>query len=123
MPMSAFEGLGELAPVPVWGGVIARAVHGERVTLGVIEFEPDSDVPEHAHANEQLGLLLSGSLTLRVGEESRTVAPGELWRIPANVPHAGRAGPQGAVVVVVFGPPREDWRALEPLEPRPPHWP
>jgi quercetin dioxygenase-like cupin family protein len=103
--------------------VVGRAVHGERVTLGVIELDPDGDLPEHRHANEQLGLLLSGSLTLHVGAESRTLVPGELWRIPANTPHSGRAGPEGAVAIDVFGPPREDWQALAPLAPRPPRWP
>jgi quercetin dioxygenase-like cupin family protein len=121
--MSVFDGLSELGPRPIWQGVVARAVHGERITLGVIELDPDVDLPEHRHANEQLGILLSGSLLLRVGEESRTLVPGETWRIPANVPHSGRSGPEGAVALDVFGPPREDWQQLEPLDPRAPRWP
>jgi quercetin dioxygenase-like cupin family protein len=121
--MNIFDGLPEIAPAAIWNGVLARAVHGELVTLGVIELDPDVDLPEHSHANEQLGLLLSGSLLLRVAGESRTLVPGELWRIPPDTPHSGRAGPEGAVAIDVFGPAREDWQRLEPLEKRTPRWP
>jgi len=121
--MSAFEALAAMAPRQIWDGVLARAVHGERVTLGVIELEAGVELPEHRHANEQLGLVLRGTLTLVVAGESRALGPGELWRIPANVPHSGRAGAEGVIAIDVFGPPREDWQRLEPLEPRAPLWP
>lgn len=121
--MSAFANVTELPARPIWAGVLARAVHGGRVTVGVIEFEAGVELPEHRHDNEQLGLLLSGSLTLCVGGETRALGPGELWRIPPDVPHSGRAGPQGAVAVEVFGPPREDWETVEALAPAPPRWP
>jgi quercetin dioxygenase-like cupin family protein len=103
--------------------VLGRAVHGERITMGVIELDPGSVVPEHSHENEQLGLVLSGSLVFRVGAESRDLGQGETWRIPANTPHAVEAGPEGAVVIDVFAPVRDDWEALEYRELRPPRWP
>jgi quercetin dioxygenase-like cupin family protein len=88
----------------------------------VIELDPGSIVPEHRHENEQLGMVLRGSLVFRVGEESRELGPGATWSIPANTPHEVRTGPDGAVVVDVFAPIRDDWKALETLE-RPPRWP
>jgi quercetin dioxygenase-like cupin family protein len=121
--MSAFDAVPAMAPTPIWDGVVVRAVHSEHVTFGVVELDADVELPEHSHVNEQLGVLVSGSLTLRVGEESRTLTPGELWRIPANLAHSGRAGPGGAVAIEAFGPAREDWQRLEPLPPRPPRWP
>jgi hypothetical protein len=39
------------------------------------------------------------------------------------VPHAVRAGADGAVVVEVFAPGRADWGALERLDPSRPAWP
>ena len=111
-----------MSPQQIWEGVIGRSVHGERITLGVIELDPDSLVPEHSHENEQLGLVLSGSLSFRVGEETRELGPGGTWRITANTPHEVRAGPEGAVVIDVFSPIREDWKPLERRE-RPPRWP
>ncbi len=111
-----------MTPQQIWDGVLGRSVHGERITLGVIELDPDSLVPEHSHENEQLGLVLSGSLSFRVGEETRELGPGGTWRITANTPHEVRTGPEGAVVIDVFSPVREDWERLEPRE-RPPRWP
>ena len=121
--MGAFEDLPSIGPQGIWNGVSVRAVHGERITLGVVELEPNAVVPEHSHENEQLGLVLSGSLTFRIGDESRELGPGGTWCIPANTPHEVVTGPDGAVVIDVFAPTRGDWSAFEPLEPRAPRWP
>jgi quercetin dioxygenase-like cupin family protein len=80
-------------------------------------------VPEHSHENEQLGLVLRGSVRFRVGDETRELGPGDTWTIPSNVPHEVEVGPDGAEVIDVFAPVRADWGAYEPEEPRPPRWP
>ena len=54
--MSAFAGLPSLDLQRIWNSVHGRVVHGERITLGVIELDADSHVPEHQHENEQLGM-------------------------------------------------------------------
>ncbi len=118
-----FGELAALQPLQVWDGVVAWAVHGEGVTLTLIELEPGAVIPEHRHENEQVGILVSGSLSFRIGDESRDVDPGATWRIGANTPHELTIGGEGAVVVEVFAPPRDDWESLERLEPRPPRWP
>jgi len=119
----AFAELPSIGPQRIWDGVVVRAVHGERITLGVVELEASAVVPEHAHENEQLGIVLSGSLTFRVGDDERELGPGATWRIPANVPHEVTTGPDGAVVLDVFAPTRADWSGFEPEEPRRPLWP
>jgi quercetin dioxygenase-like cupin family protein len=121
--MSAFDELSRIRPRRVWDGMIARPVVGERITLAVVELDADTELPEHHHANEQLGLVLAGSIELRVGGETRVLGPGETWRFAPDAPHSGRAGPDGAVVVDVFSPPRADWQELDELDPRPPLWP
>jgi unsaturated pyranuronate lyase len=111
------------APLRVWNGVVARTIEGERLTLAVVELDADAIVPEHRHANEQLGMVLRGEVTFRLGTEVRTIGPGGSWRILANEPHAVTTGSEGAVVIDVFSPVREDWHQL-PLEPaRQPRWP
>ena len=112
-----------MGPQDIWNGVSVRAVHGDRITLGVVELEPGSIVPEHRHENEQLGMVLSGSVTFRVGDESRELGPGGTWCIAANAPHEVVAGPEGAVVIDVFAPRRDDWSRFEPQAPRAPRWP
>jgi quercetin dioxygenase-like cupin family protein len=118
-----FADLHGLSAQRIWAGVTGRVVEGERVTLAVIELDPDSVVPEHSHDNEQVGVLVSGLLEFRIGDETRTVEPGGTWCIHAQVPHEVRTGPEGAVAVEVFAPARSDWAALERLESRPPRWP
>jgi unsaturated pyranuronate lyase len=121
--MSAFSQLPDLALQQIWDGIAARSLHGDRITLGVVELDPGAVVAEHQHPNEQLGILLRGAMTFRVGGETRELGPGGTWRIPADVPHWAQAGPDGAVVVDVFSPPRNDWAGFAHLDPRPPRWP
>jgi quercetin dioxygenase-like cupin family protein len=121
--VSAFAELSALELQRIWDGVHGRVVHGEEITLGVIELDPNSHVPEHRHANEQLGICLAGSLEFRVGDETRELGPGGTWSIPSDVPHEVHVGPQGAVVIDVFVPPRGDWREAERVETRQLRWP
>ena len=121
--MSAFADLESIRPQLRADGYLARAVHGEQLTLAVVEIEPGAELPEHRHANEQFGMVIEGSVVFRVGNETRTVEPGGIWRIPSNTPHTLTSGDSGAIVVDIFSPPRDDWAAREQLEPRPTHWP
>jgi quercetin dioxygenase-like cupin family protein len=115
--MSPFHELGDLAPIRIWDGVIARAVAGQEATLAAIELAPNAVVPEHSHVNEQTGLLLSGSVTFTIAGESKALRPGAAWVIPAHAPHSVTVGPDGAQIVELFAPPRSDWAELERLEP------
>lgn len=121
--MSAFDTLSSLELQRIWDGVHGRIIHGQRLTLGVLELDPGSVVPEHSHEHEQLGICLSGSLVFRVGDESRDLGPGQTWSIPGNVPHEVHVGPNGAVVLDVFAPTRDDWRTAPAADARGPRWP
>jgi quercetin dioxygenase-like cupin family protein len=121
--MSAFDDLASIAPQQIWERIAARCVHGDRLTLAVIELDPGAVVDEHSHENEQLGVVLQGTITFRVGDEQLELGPGETWCIPGGTPHEATAGPDGCVVLDVFSPPREDFRALPSEEHRPPRWP
>jgi quercetin dioxygenase-like cupin family protein len=121
--VSAFTDLATIAPHRIWEGVAARVVQGERVTVAVVELDAASVIPEHRHDNEQVGLIASGSLTFRIGDEERELGPGGSWCVPAGVPHEIRTGPEGAVVVEAFAPIRDDWAPLERDRPTPPRWP
>jgi quercetin dioxygenase-like cupin family protein len=121
--MSVFDDLGSISPHAIWDGVIARAVAGERVSLAVIELEPDAVVAEHNHPNEQLGVVIAGTMRFRVGDEERELVAGDTYRIASEMPHEAVAGPEGAVVIDVFAPPRGDWEGMERLDPQRPRWP
>jgi quercetin dioxygenase-like cupin family protein len=85
--MSAFVDLGEIGSIDIWDGVVARVVDGELCSLAVVELDPGAIVAEHRHANEQLGMVLHGSVSFRVGDEERVLGPGATWRIPTDTPH------------------------------------
>jgi quercetin dioxygenase-like cupin family protein len=95
----------ELAP-----GAIAKAVFGERGMLNVVELQPGAEVPLHSHPHEQLGLILSGSMTMVVDGEAHECGLMDAYVLPGGVEHGGTAGPQGATVLDVFVPVREDYR-------------
>jgi quercetin dioxygenase-like cupin family protein len=118
--MSRFDRISDVAPQEIWDGVLGRAVHGERVTLALVELEPSSVVPEHSHDNEQAGVLVEGSFEMRIGDETRTLTRGATWCIPPDEPHEVRVGPEGAVVIEVWAPAREDWLEIDRQEARPP---
>jgi len=122
--MANLVDLESIAPFDVWGDAVrARRVQGDKVTLAIVELAPNAVVPEHRHPNEQLGMVIQGSVTFTLDGETRDLAPGGTWRILADRPHVVQAGPEGAVVIDVFSPIRTDWDQFEPLEPRAPVWP
>ncbi len=80
--------------------------------LSYLEMDEGAEIPMHHHPHEQGGVLLQGKMQLTIGDETRTVLPGELYLIPPHVPH--RAIPVGgpATVLDVFSPIREDYAQL-----------
>ena len=121
--MGSFDALHTVRPYKIWDGAVARAVQGDRITMAVVDMEPNVAVPTHQHANELLGFVLRGTMTMTIGDETRELQAGETYVIPSNTPHAGAAGPEGASVVDVFNPPRADWEKLERLQPSAGSWP
>jgi quercetin dioxygenase-like cupin family protein len=118
-----FESLRKISPHRLTDGVMARAVEGERSTMAVVQLDPNAVSPAHHHENEQLGFVIAGSIVMRVGTEERELQAGDTYNIPSDVSHDAVAGPDGATVVDVFVPVREDWRKLDRLEPAEPRWP
>lgn len=121
--MSTFTSFAAERPYQIWGGAVARAVHGERLTMAVIDLDPNLQIPEHHHENEQLGFVIQGKVTMVVAGDELELSAGETYSIRSNVPHSARTGPEGATVVDVFAPIRADWEKAERLNPSPGRWP
>lgn len=90
-------------------GCRLRTPHGENLMLSYVEMEESAEIPLHDHPHEQGGVVLSGTLRLTIGEETRAIGPGEMYLIPPNVPHRAIAEGGPAVVMDVFSPIREDY--------------
>lgn len=121
--MSIFTSFSTVRPYKIWAGAVARAVNGERMTMALVDLEPNLDVPEHHHVNEQLGFVVLGKITMTIGGEARELSAGEAYAIKGDVPHSARTGPEGATVIDVFAPLRSDWEKAERLEPSAGRWP
>jgi quercetin dioxygenase-like cupin family protein len=123
MTVSVYQAVSTLKPARIWDGVLARVVHGDRVTIGFVDIDPDVQVPEHRHENEQVGFVQRGSVTMVVAGQSRELGVGETYTIASQVPHSAKAGSAGASVVDVFAPVREEWKKAPLVEPFPGRWP
>ena len=121
--MSVYARIEDLQALPIWEGLTARMVHGDRITLAVVELEPNSLVPEHQHEHEQVGIVVQGSLTFTVDGKTKELGPGGNWVIRGNLPHEARAGRNGAVLIETWSPPRGDFAAMQGAEPKTPRWP
>jgi unsaturated pyranuronate lyase len=96
-------------------GVTGRPLFGDGAMLNLIEFEPGAVVPLHSHEHEQPGIVLRGEQVLGVAGVEHPLRALDAYAIPGGVEHSAHCGPEGALVLDVFQPVREDylerWRA------------
>lgn len=91
-------------------GVTANIASGEKLMFSLVTLEPGAVVPEHSHPHEQMGMMVSGEMELTVAGEARRLAGNDIYLIPGGVPHRVVTGPNGAVALDAFSPPREEYR-------------
>jgi quercetin dioxygenase-like cupin family protein len=91
-------------------GVTAQALFGDGAMLNLVELEPNAIVARHRHPHEQLGVILRGSMTLVAAGADHVLEEMDAYALPGGVEHEGIAGPEGALVLDVFQPVREDYR-------------
>lgn len=108
-PFIDLERVPVIEPVP---GCRLRTPCGRNLMLSYLEMDAGAEVPLHSHPHEQGGILLSGTLELTIGDETRRVTPGSLFLIPPDVPHRAVAVDGPVTVLDVFSPVREDYAAL-----------
>lgn len=91
-------------------GLETRIFPGENVMLSVVRVAPDKAGTVHSHDEEQWGLLLEGSGVRIQDDTEHPVVAGDFWQTPGRVSHGFRAGPEGAVILDIFSPPRAAYR-------------
>jgi quercetin dioxygenase-like cupin family protein len=110
-PAPAWGKLADLARFPTVPGIWMRSFVGSAVMANWVTIEPGAAVPLHDHPHEQLGIMLEGEMDLTIGDETRTIGPGDLYVVPPHVTHGARST-EGCLVVDIFTPVREDYAAL-----------
>ncbi len=83
-------------------------VTGEKAMLAKISLKQGCVVPTHQHENEQISIIVSGSLEFVVNGESKIVKAGEILIIAGGVPHSAVAH-EDMDGLDIFAPPRQDW--------------
>ena len=84
-------------------------VYGEQAMVARFVLAKGAAVPTHSHHNEQLSMIVQGSLSFDFGDgDIRTVRAGEILVIPANQPHSAIAL-EDTLAFDTFAPPRQDW--------------
>jgi quercetin dioxygenase-like cupin family protein len=91
-------------------GLDTRIFVGDNVMLSVVRIGPHASGTVHSHPEEQWGVLLEGACTRIQGDEEIEVKAGEFWHTPGGVAHGIRTGAEGALVLDIFSPPREEYK-------------
>jgi len=102
----------ELPKLQLFPKALSGIIHGDNLMLSFLELSPGCEIPEHSHPHEQAGLVLSGKLRFRIGDDERVAGPGDAFIIPGHVVHWGIVeGDEVAKVLDIFSPPRDDYIA------------
>ena len=101
------------SPAP---GIQVQPVIGESLMTCWIAMEPGAVVAEHSHPNEQLGVVVEGSVSITAEGETREMVVGDAYVVPKDLAHRGVAGANGVLLVETFVPIREEyakaWQAV-----------
>ncbi|HLN32969.1 MAG TPA: cupin domain-containing protein [Gemmataceae bacterium] len=100
----------ECARHAIFPGVTIQTCAAEKMMLSLVDLKPHSVVEEHSHPHEQVGIILEGRATFFVGDEQRTLQPGDMYLIPGNIRHKVIALDQPVKALDIFCPVREEYR-------------
>lgn len=93
-------------------GVHRKLVHLEKIMTAVIDFtdgpmdEPD---PPHSHPHEQISYVAKGELIVYIGEEENKLTEGDIFYVPANIPHTVKTLTKEVRLIDSFSSIREDF--------------
>lgn len=87
-----------------------KSVTGQQAQLSFIFLDP-GEVTNHHHPQEQIGYVLSGKVEITIDGLTKTLGPGDAYRIPPNAPHGFTVlTEQRLEILEVFCPPKEENR-------------
>ena len=84
-PEGYFHPAGSGSRHEIFPGVEIRTTAGRGLMLSVVHLEPGSEVLEHSHPHEQMGMLVEGRLEFTIGGVTRLLGPGDIWRTGGRV--------------------------------------
>ena len=90
-------------------GVFTKLVSAGNMQLSFVSADPNVESQAHIHPEEQITLLLRGSLTKTVVDKKLNLEPKDIAFVPGNMVHANIAGDTGFDALEIFNPIREDY--------------
>ena len=109
--MPVIAGFDKLASVPeeqITDKIRRRVVSGKQGTMVYWTVKAGARAAAHQHPHEQFVWMVKGTMDFRVGNEKRTMKPGDLAVIPGGVEHEGYF-PEDSEAIDFFAPVREDF--------------
>ncbi|MEM7076848.1 MAG: cupin domain-containing protein [Pseudomonadota bacterium] len=105
IPLSDAENGAQFFPgMQVWWS--GRLAAGAKQELCWVKFEPGAEYPMHSHPYEQISVVVQGRMRLIVGDETREIGPGDMWFVPADMPHGGQVLSEEPVIFIdAYAPP------------------
>ena len=82
-------------------GIAGATVHTPQLTVTMYRYAPGSRWEEHAHPQDQVTSVLSGTIDFRVGGEPVRLGAGETATIPGGTPHSATVPESGPAVVTL----------------------
>lgn len=105
-----FIDLAEIPTTVSHGGDAVQIVDGAHMQLAFGAVPAGTTAPPDSHANEQITMILKGSLEMRVGNETRRVSEGDIVFIAAWEEHELLATHEDSFALDVFAPPKASAR-------------
>jgi quercetin dioxygenase-like cupin family protein len=100
-PFATFNGR---EPYPIFEGVGIRAIAGDQVFLGRVTYAAGTTVRRHSHEHtEQVMLILEGSITMTIGDETRELGPDDVCVVNRGIEHELHSA-IGATFIEALGP-------------------
>ena len=102
----------DLPEVTLTTGITATPLIGERLNINVVTLAPGAVAPAHAHDEEQMGYVVSGSCDFFDDERTERLGPGDTYHAPPGATHGATAHENGCLIIDVFSPPRAGLKEL-----------
>jgi quercetin dioxygenase-like cupin family protein len=100
---------GALDDLPIdapFRGIARRVLSTEKATVQEYRFEAGATFPLHEHPQEQITLILEGSVAFTAGGETEHLAEGSWSVVAGGVARGIVAGPSGTRFLAIVVPPR-----------------
>jgi quercetin dioxygenase-like cupin family protein len=79
-------------PHPMFPGVALHSIGGDQVLLCRVVYAPGKSVARHAHEDtEQVMAIVEGEVDVTIGDEKRTLRPGDVCVMSRGVEHELRS--------------------------------